>query len=60
MCGDQMQYPLILGGGPQPGANRHPRWPRDRFHATPPTQPLGRHHTTIPNHTDKTPNRDQP
>ncbi|MGH3959034.1 hypothetical protein, partial [Mycobacterium sp.] len=41
----------------QPSGDRHTGWTRHRLDPTPLPQLLGRHTTTIPNTTDKTPPR---
>jgi hypothetical protein len=43
VLGDQVQYVLVIGGGPQPGADRHPARAGDRFHPTPGPQRHRRH-----------------
>jgi hypothetical protein len=43
MLGNQIEHPIVLGGGSQPGGDRHPRGARHRLHPTPLPQPHRRH-----------------
>jgi hypothetical protein len=58
MLSNQVEYPLVLGTGPQPSRDRHSRRRRHQLHPTPLPQPCRPHSHTIAPTTDK-PDHDQ-